>query len=163
MNHPEIILVLARADNGVIGQDGRLPWRLRDDLRRFKQLTMGRPMIMGRKTFDSLPGLLDGRRHIVVTRDKGWASDGAERAGSIGEALALANAPHVCVIGGADIWQQVLPMADRIELTEVHAAPDGDARVDAPDPADWEEVARASHAASDGQPAFDFVTLRRRH
>ena len=162
MNHPEIILVLARADNGVIGNDGRLPWRLPDDLRRFKQLTMGRPMIMGRKTFDSLPGVLEGRRHIVVTRDKDWASDGAEPVGSIAEALALANAPHVCVIGGADIWRQVLPMADRIELTEVHAVPDGDASVDAPDPVEWEVVARDARPAVDGRPAFDFVTLKRR-
>lgn len=162
MNHPEIVLVLARADNGVIGNDGRLPWRLPDDLRRFKQLTIGRPMIMGRKTFDSLPGVLEGRRHIVVTRDKSWASDGAERAGSIAEALALANAPHVCVIGGADIWRQVLPMADRIELTEVHVTPAGDASVDAPDPVEWEEVARESRAAMEGRPAFDFVTLKRR-
>jgi dihydrofolate reductase len=162
VNHPEIILVLARADNGVIGVDGRLPWRLPDDLRRFKQLTMGRPMIMGRKTFDSLPGLLDGRRHIVVTRDADWSADGAERAGSVAEALALANAPHVCVIGGADIWRQVLPLADRIELTEVHCSPEGDAVVDAPDMADWEEVARDVRAAVDGRPAFDFVTLKRR-
>ncbi len=162
MNHPEIILVLARADNGVIGNAGRLPWRLPDDLRRFKQLTMGRPMIMGRKTFDSLPGVLEGRRHIVVTRDKGWASDGAEAVGSIAEALALANAPHVCVIGGADIWRQVLPMADRIELTEVHVAPEGDASVDAPDPAEWEEVARDARPAVDGRPAFEFVTLKRK-
>ncbi len=162
MNHPEIIMVLARADNGVIGIDGRLPWRLPDDLRRFKQLTMGRPMIMGRKTFDSLPGLLDGRRHIVVTRDAEWAADGAERAGSVAEALALANAPHVCVIGGADIWRQVLPLADRIELTEVHLSPEGDAVADAPDMAEWEEVAREARPAVDGRPAFDFVTLKRR-
>ena len=162
MNRPEIVLVLARADNGVIGHDGRLPWRLPDDLRRFKQLTMGRPMIMGRRTFDSLPGLLDGRRHIVVTRDPEWSADGAERAGSIVEALAMANAPHVCVIGGADIWRQVLPMADRIELTEVHASPDGDAFVDAPDADMWQEVARDARPALDGKPAFDFVTLKRR-
>ena len=123
---------------------------------------MGRPMIMGRKTFDSLPGLLDGRRHIVVTRDADWSADGAERAGSVAEALALANAPHVCVIGGADIWRQVLPLADRIELTEVHASPEGDAAVDTPDAADWEEVARDTRPAVDGRPAFDFVTLKRR-
>ncbi len=162
MNHPEIVLVLARADNGVIGADGRLPWRLPDDLRRFKQLTMGRPMIMGRKTFDSLPGLLDGRRHIVVTRDAEWSAEGAERAGSVAEALALANAPHVCVIGGADIWRQVLPLADRIELTEVHCSPEGDAVVDAPDAAEWDEVAREARPAVDGRPAFDFVTLKRK-
>lgn len=162
MNRPEIVMILARADNGVIGVDGRLPWRISDDLRHFKRLTMGRPMIMGRKTFDSLPGLLDGRRHIVVTRDPAWEAEGAERAGSIAEALALANAPQVCVIGGAEIWGQTLDLADRIELTEVHAAPDGDTRVDAPDPEQWVEVARESHDAVEGRPAFDFVTLRRR-
>ena len=162
MNHPEIILVLARAANGVIGRDGRLPWRLPDDLRHFKQVTMGRPMIMGRKTFDSLPGLLDGRRHIVLTRDAEWNAEGAERAGNVEEALALANAPHVCVIGGAEIWAHFLPIADRIELTEVHASPDGDTHVAAPDPADWEEIARTAHPAVEGRPAFDFVTLKRR-
>jgi dihydrofolate reductase len=162
MNRPEIILVLARATNGVIGRDGRLPWRLPDDLRHFKQLTMGRPMVMGRKTFDSLPGLLDGRRHIVLTRDATWSAEGAEPAATVEAALSLANAPHVCVIGGAEIWAQFLPLADRIELTEVHAEPEGDARVDAPDPADWEEVSRIAHPAVDGRPAFDFVTLKRR-
>ena len=162
MNRPEVVMVIARADNGVIGHKGKLPWRLPDDLRRFKQLTMGRPMVMGRKTFDSLPGVLDGRRHIVVTRDADWAAEGAERAGSVDEALALANAPHVCVIGGADIWRQLIDRADRIELTEVHAAPEGDATIDAPDPARWREIAREAHGAADGRPAFDFVTLVRR-
>ena len=166
MNHPEIILILARADNGVIGVDGRLPWRLPDDLRRFKQLTMGRPMIMGRRTFDSLPGLLGGRRHIVLSRDADWSADGAERAASPAEALAMANAPHVCVIGGAEIWAQFLPMADKIELTEVHCEPAGDTQVAAPDAAQWVEVARIAHRAEQGangaRPAFDFVTYKRR-
>ena len=162
MNRPEIILILARASNGVIGQDGALPWRLPDDLRRFKQLTMGRPMIMGRRTFDALPGLLDGRRHIVMTRDGQWSADGAERAGSAAVALSLANAPHVCVIGGAEIWAQFIDQADRIELTEVHAAPLGDARVDPPDPAVWGAVSRTAHPPRDDRPGFDFVTLKRR-
>lgn len=162
MNHPEIILVMARATNGVIGHKGRLPWKLPDDLRHFKRLTMGCPMIMGRKTFDSLPGLLEGRRHIVVTRDDGWSADGAERAGSVQEALAMANAPHVCVIGGGEIWRQVEPIADRIELTEVHASPEGDVVIDAPDPAVWMEVARLANPPVEGRPGFDFVTLRRR-
>lgn len=162
MNHPEIVLILARADNGVIGRDGKMPWRLPDDLRRFKQLTMGRPMIMGRKTFDSLPGVLDGRRHIVLTRDANWQADGADRAESVEQALELANAPHVCVIGGGEIWAQFVRMADRIELTEVHASPEGDAHVDAPDPLLWVETAREDHAATAGRPAFSFVTYRRR-
>ncbi len=162
MNRPEIILVMARAANGVIGNKGRLPWKLPDDLRHFKRLTMGCPMIMGRKTFDSLPGLLEGRRHIVVTRDDGWSAEGAERAASVQEALAMANAPHVCVIGGGEIWLQVEPIADRIELTEVQASPEGDVIIDAPDPAVWAEVARQPNPPVDGRPGFDFVTLRRR-
>ena len=162
MNHPEIILILARADNGVIGRDGRLPWRLPDDLRHFKQLTMGRPMIMGRKTFDSLPGLLEGRRHIVMTRDASWQAEGAQRAASVEQALSLANAPHVCVIGGGDVWAQFLPIADRIELTQVHDNPDGDTYVNLPDPAHWEEAARDARPAVDGRAAFTFVTYRRR-
>lgn len=162
MNHPEITLILARASNGVIGNKGAIPWRIPADLRRFKQLTMGCPMIMGRKTFDSLPGILDGRRHIVLTRDADWAEEGAEVAHSVEAALKLANAPHVMVIGGAEIYTAFLPIADRIELTEVDAAPEGDARIALPDAAEWVEVARQAHAASEGRPPYSFVTLRRR-
>jgi dihydrofolate reductase len=162
MNHPEITLILARASNGVIGKDGKLPWRIPADLRHFKTLTMDRPMIMGRKTFDSLPGLLEGRRHIVLTHDDAWAEDGAEVAHSVEAALRLANAPHVMVIGGAQIYEAFLPIADRIELTEVAAQPEGDAHIAYPDAALWQEVARAEHPAEDGRPAFAFVTFRRR-
>lgn len=163
MNHPEITLILARASNGVIGADGKMPWHLPADLRRFKQLTMNCPMIMGRKTFDSLPALLEGRRHIVLTRDESWAEEGAEVAHSIADALRLANAPHVMVIGGGEIYRLFLPLADRIELTEIALQPPGDARIDMPDPDEWQEVARESHAADDkGRPAFAFVTLVRR-
>src|SRR5690606_7140546 len=115
MNHPEITLVVARAANGVIGADGKMPWHLPADLRRFKQLTMGRPMIMGRKTFDSLPAVLEGRRHIVLTRDPDWQEEGAEPVATIEDALRRANAPHVMVIGGAEIYRLFLPIADRIE------------------------------------------------
>ena len=100
MNHPEITLIVARAANGVIGADGKMPWHLPADLRRFKQLTMGRPMIMGRKTFDSLPAILEGRRHIVLTRDPDWQEDGAEPVASVEAAQRRANAPQVMVIGG---------------------------------------------------------------
>ena len=161
MNHPEVVLIVARADNGVIAVDGKLPWHLPADLRRFKQLTIGAPMIMGRKTFDSLPGLLPDRRHIVLTRNADWDEDGAERAASVEEAMRLANAPHVSVIGGAEIYAMFLPRADRIELTEVHAAPKGDTRLP-PLGTDWVEVARDAHPAEDDRPAFDFVTLKRR-
>ena len=161
MNHPEIVLIVARADNGVIGVDGKLPWHLPADLRHFKQLTLGVPMIMGRKTFDSLPGLLPDRRHIVLTRNEHWADEGAEVVHSVEDAMRAANAPHVSVIGGAEIYRLFLPHADRIELTEVHLNATGDTRLDPLGP-DWVEVARTSHVAEGERPAFDFVTLKRR-
>jgi dihydrofolate reductase len=162
MNHPEIILVLARASNGVIGKDGGMPWHIPADLRHFKQVTNGRPMIMGRKTFDSLPGLLEGRRHIVLTRDMDWEEEGAEVAHSVEEALKLANSPHVCVIGGAEIYKLFLPVADRIELTEIAAKPEGDTQMPAFDKAQWQEISRDSHKAAGDVLAHDFVTLVRK-
>ncbi|OYW87597.1 MAG: diacylglycerol kinase [Sphingobium sp. 32-64-5] len=161
MNHPEIILILARADNGVIGREGRLPWQIPADLRRFKALTMGNPMIMGRKTFDSLPGLLDGRRHIVLTRDPDWREEGAEAVGSVEDAIRIANAPHIAVIGGGEIYHQFLPVADRLELTEVHVDAQGDVSIPMPDPAIWQEVARQDFPAEGARPAYSFVTYRR--
>lgn len=161
MNRPEIVLIVARADNGVIGADGQLPWHLPADLRRFKQLTTGAPMIMGRKTFESLPGLLPGRRHIVLTRATDWAEDGAEVVHSVEKALTLANAPHVSIVGGAEIYKLFLPRADRIELTEVHLSPEGDTRLEAFGN-EWVETARMVCAAENGSPAHDFVTLKRR-
>ena len=157
----DIVLILARADNGVIGRDGDLPWRLPADLKRFKALTLGHPMIMGRKTFDSLPGLLPGRRHIVLTRDRAWAGAGADVAHDVEGALALADAPTVMVIGGAEIYRLFLPLAHRIELTEVHLEAQGDASIAYPDPADWVEVARDPHPALNGRPPYSFVTLEK--
>ena len=162
MNRPEIVLIVARADNGVIGEGGALPWHLPADLRRFKQLTTGAPMIMGRKTFESLPGLLPGRRHIVLTRATDWSEDGAEVVHSIEKALTLANAPHVSIVGGAEIFRLFLPRADRIELTEVHLSPEGDTRLEAFG-GEWVETARMACEAENGSPAHDFVTLKRRH
>lgn len=163
MSRPEITLVLARAANGVIGADGKMPWHLPADLRRFKQLTMGRPMIMGRKTFDSLPAILEGRRHIVLTRDENWQDEGAEPVQSVEDALKLANAPQVMVIGGAEIYNLFLPLATKIELTEVALEPKGDAAIAYPDPAEWREVAREDHPADDaGRPAYSFVTFIRK-
>ncbi len=163
MNHPEIILVLARARNGTIGANGTLPWRIPADLRHFKQVTKNKPMIMGRKTFDTLPGLLPGRRHIVLTNDPEFQEDGVEVVHSFEEALRAANAPHVAIIGGAQIYALALPMADRIELTEVDADFDGDTHVPAFDPEEWEEVSRERHDG-DGTngPSFAFVRLVRR-
>ncbi|HWK35146.1 dihydrofolate reductase [Sphingomonas sp.] len=154
---PRISFHLARADNGVIGRDGALPWRLPADLKRFKAQTMGKPMVMGRKTFAGFPAPLPGRRHIVLTRDRGWSAPGAEPVHSVAEAIALAgNVPDIAVIGGAEVFALFLPLADRIELTEVHATPAGDAAVPAFDPADWREVFREDHEG------YSFVTLERR-
>jgi dihydrofolate reductase len=162
MDRPPITLVVARAQNGVIGRDGKLPWHLPADLKRFKALTMGSVMVMGRKTFESLPGLLPGRRHIVLTRNAGWNPQGAEVASSVEDALRLARGEPVSVIGGAEIFAMFLPLADRIELTEVLADIEGDTAM--PDPRDgggWREVSSEKHPAEDGRPPFRFVTLDR--
>jgi dihydrofolate reductase len=147
---------LARADNGVIGRDGKLPWHLPADLKRFKAQTIGRPMIMGRKTFESFPSPLPGRRHIVLTRDRGWAADGAEVVHSVEEALALAG-DDAAVIGGAEVFALFLDRADRVELTEVHAEPEGDATV--PAFVGWREIGREDYPAEGDRPAYSFVTL----
>lgn len=152
----EIVLYVARADNGVIGRDGALPWRLPEDLRRFKAMTMGKPMAMGRRTFESFPAPLPGRRHIVLTRDAGWHAAGAEPAADADAALALAgDAAELAVIGGAEIYRLFLPRATRIELTEVHRSPEGDTRMP-PLGAGWRVTARTIGGAD-----FDFVTLVR--
>lgn len=157
---PHLFLIYARAANGTIGRDGTLPWHLPADLKRFKALTMGKPMVMGRKTFESFPKPLPGRRHIVLTRDPRWRADGAEVARSPEEALALAGDTEVAIIGGAQINALFLPRAARVELTEVHADFPGDT-VMPPLGASWREVFREEHAADDERPAFAFVTLRR--
>jgi len=160
VNTREIFLVVAVAANGTIGRDGAMPWHIPADLRRFKSLTMGKPMVMGRKTFESLPGVLPGRRHIVITRDRAWEADGAEVAHGIEAAIALANAPHIAVIGGAEIYALALPFARRIELTEVHADYAGDTAM--PPLGDgWRETLREEHPAEAGRPAHAFVTLVR--
>jgi dihydrofolate reductase len=149
---PEIVFVIARAENGVIGRNGDLPWRIPEDLKRFRTLTMGAPMIMGRKTFESLPKLLPGRRHIVLTRGN-WQSEGAEVARTLNEALALVAGPRVSIIGGADIFRLFEPLADRIELTEVRDAVEGDTIV--PPFIGWREKVREDHHG------YSFVTLVR--
>jgi dihydrofolate reductase len=155
-----IIFHLARADNGVIGKDGKLPWHLPADLKRFKAQTMGKPMVMGRKTFESFPGPLPGRRHIVLTRDTGWSAAGAEVAHAPEAALALAGDGEIAVIGGAEVFALFLDRAERIELTEVHIDAEGDATV----PGfgyRWREIAREDHDSEAGRPAYSFVTLER--
>lgn len=162
MNSPSITLVVARARNGVIGRDGRLPWHLPTDLKRFKALTMGSALVMGRKTFESLPGVLPGRRHIVLTHDRNWSADGAHAAHSVAEALQLAGAEPVSVIGGAEIFAMFLPFAGRVELTEIDEDVAGDTIMPDPrDSADWREIASEDHPATEGTPPFRFVTLVR--
>jgi len=159
----KIIFYLARADNGVIGAGGSIPWRIPGEQRRFKQMTMGKPMVMGRKTFESFPAPLPGRRHIVLTRDPDWAAEGAEVVHDPDAALALAgDVDEVAVIGGAEIFRMFEDRADVVELTEVHCAPDGDAIMAPFDAAIWRETAREDREAVEGVPAYSFVRLERR-
>ncbi|AEG92539.1 dihydrofolate reductase [Ramlibacter tataouinensis] len=156
-------LIFARAANGVIGRHGGLPWHLPEDLAHFKQVTLGCPVIMGRKTWDSLPPRfrpLPGRRNIVVTRQPGWQAEGAQRAGSLREALALCEGQRQAwVIGGAELYRLALPHAQVVEATEIGAEYDGDAYAPDLGPA-WLEVARERHQSPAGLP-FDFVTYHR--
>ncbi len=155
-----VTAVLARGANGTIGKDGGLPWRIPADLKRFKALTLGKPMIMGRKTFESFPAPLPGRRHIVLTRNRDWRAEGAEVAHSAQQALALAGEGDVSVIGGAEVHRLMLPHVTRLELTEVHAEVEGDTHVPPPGP-EWHEVSRQDHPAQGDTPAYSFVTLER--
>ncbi len=162
---PEIVLIYAVASNGVIGRENTLPWRLPADLKRFKALTMGpdgegRPMIMGRKTFESLPGLLPGRRHIVLTRRDDWQAEGAEIMRSREEALDAANATQpdqITVVGGSAIYDIFRPIAHRIEVTQIHRDYEGDTFMKPIGPR-WVEVSREDHPEEGDRPAFSFVT-----
>jgi len=155
----EIVLVVAIADNGVIGEDGAIPWHISDDMKRFKALTMGHTVVMGRKTWDSLPKKpLPGRVNVVVTRQKDWQADGAVTAGSLGQATA-GTSGTVMVIGGAEIYERALPLASRIELTEVHRAFAGDAKF-LLDRTGWTETFREDHVTPDGL-RYSYVTLSR--
>jgi dihydrofolate reductase len=162
MNKPPITMVVARAQNGVIGREGKLPWHIPADLKRFKALTMGSAMVMGRRTFESLPGLLPGRRHIVLTRHARWHAEGALVAHDVEEALTLARGERISVIGGADIFRLFMPIVDQIELTEVLADVPGDTFIDDPrETADWRVAFSVEHPPADSQPGLRFVTLRR--
>ncbi len=158
------------ADNGVIGDENRLIWRLKTDLRHFRALTLGRPVIMGRKTFLSIGKPLPGRETIVLTRDPAFAADGVHVAHDVEEALAMGQrigatmqADSVVIAGGADIWAQTLPLADRLELTFVHATPAGDAVFPDWPRAAYEQTRSEAHPAGpDDEHAFTFATFRRR-
>jgi dihydrofolate reductase len=168
--HPEIVLMVAVAENGVIGSKGSIPWRVKSDVLRLKAMTMGKPVVMGRKTFESLRRPLPGRTNIVVTRDPDYRASGAVVTSSFADARAIATgdalrrfATEVAVIGGAEIYAQWMGLADRLEVTEVHARPEGDTRFPPIDRADWDEVARERHSAGgDNSADFSYVTYRRR-
>jgi dihydrofolate reductase len=159
MDKGEIVLVVATAENGVIGRDGAIPWRIPEDLKRFKAMTVGKTVVMGRKTWDSLPRKpLPERDNVVVTRQADWQAQGARVVRSLDAALAETRGA-VMVIGGAEIYRAALPKATRIELTEVHRAFAGDARF-VFDRAGWTETARERHATPDGL-RYSYVTLVR--
>lgn len=165
-----VVLVVAAADNDVIGRDNGLIWRLRTDLRHFRALTIGRPLVMGRKTFLSIGAPLPGRETIVLTRDTAFAADGVRVTHDLEAALALAQevgaamgADSVAIGGGGDIYAQTIDRADRIHLTRVHVRPEGDTLFPAIDPARFREVGREEHQAgpSDEHP-FTFIDYERR-
>ena len=164
-----LALIAAVAENGVIGAAGGMPWRLSSDLKRFRRLTMGKPVIMGRKTFRSIGKPLDGRDNIVVTRDARFAADGVTVARSIDQALEYGaaaarrtGAGEVMVIGGGELYAATIDRADRLYITEVHAAPDGDTRFPAIDPGQWQQLLRERHLAGGKDSAdFSFVDYAR--
>ncbi|GJE57520.1 MULTISPECIES: dihydrofolate reductase [Methylobacterium] len=162
MASPTISLVVAVARNGVIGRDNGLIWHLSSDLKRFKALTMGKPMLMGRKTFAAIGRPLPGRRSIVLTRDQGFAAEGAEVVHDWDAALAATGADELMVVGGGEIYALALPHADRIHLTEVDTAPEGDAYLPAFDRSAYRETLREAHPAGGRDDhAFVFIDLER--
>ncbi|HWK75414.1 MAG TPA: dihydrofolate reductase [Povalibacter sp.] len=156
-------IVVAVAENGVIGHGNALPWRLPDDLRRFKELTLGKPIVMGRKTHDSIGRALPGRTNIVVSRQAGLSVPGCLVVGSVAQALAAAgDVPEVVLIGGAELYRAALPAVDTIHLTRVHAAVPGDTFFPALDPAQWRETTVGTHPADERHAyAFSYLTLER--
>jgi dihydrofolate reductase len=165
-----LVLVAAVADNGVIGQYGALPWRLKSEMAHFQRLTMGKPVVMGRKTYISIGRLLPGRTNIVVSRDETFAAPGVLVAPTIEAALAVARGDalrrgveEIAVIGGADVYAQTLACADRMVITRVHLEPDGDTTFPAIDHRIWSEVERSEHPAGpDDQASFTVIVYQRR-
>jgi dihydrofolate reductase len=164
-----ITLIVAVAENGVIGQGNAIPWRIKSDMQRFKALTMGKPIVMGRKTFESLRRPLPGRTNIVITRNADFQAAGAVVTTSFAAARSVARgdalrrfATEIAVIGGAEIYAQWMGVADRLEITEVRGRPDGDTYFPPIDPVEWEEVARAPQPRADGDMAdFSYVSYKR--
>lgn len=164
-SHSRLHLIYARARNGVIGRNGTLPWHLPEDLAHFKRTTLGCPVIMGRKTWDSLPPRfrpLPGRTNVVVTRQSDWKAEGACPATDLAAALALSgNARDVWVIGGAQLYALALPVATSVVVTEIDLEVDGDAFAPILQTSEWAESAREAHVSATGQ-AFSFVTYQRK-
>ena len=155
-----ISLIVAAAENGVIGRQGELPWRLSDDLRRFKAITMGKPIVMGRKTWESIGRPLPGRHNIVITRQPGYAAEGCDVVSSVDAAIAASgDADEIMIIGGSEIYELFLRRAERIYLTRVHATLEGDARFMLPGTSDWRLVSDERHAADDSNE-FDYSFRR---
>jgi dihydrofolate reductase len=164
MSEPIITLIVAVADNGVIGRDNTLPWHLPDDLKRFKRLTMGKPIVMGRKTFDSIGKPLPGRQNIVVTRDPNYRREGVTVVHAADAALrAAGEVPEIMVIGGAELFRMLLPRANRLHLTRVHGNMEGNVLWPALDDRDWRVVEREGHPADERHAfAMTFEMLERR-
>ena len=161
MPSPHVKIVVAYSDNRTIGRDNALPWRLPGDLAHFKQTTLGHPIVMGRKTWDSLGRPLPGRRNIVVSRQPHFAAAGASVFGSLAEALRdCADEDSISIIGGAQIYRLALPLADEIVATEVHAEVEGDAHFPPIEAGEWQETQRLAQQPENGY-AYDFVTYRR--
>ena len=163
-DRPRLTVVAAVAENGVIGRANALPWRLPADLAHFRQLTLDKTIVMGRKTWESLPGLLPRRRHLVLTRDAGYRADGCRVLFSLEEAIAdSAGESELMIVGGASVYAQAMPLASRLCLTIVHAPAEGDAHFPHWDAAAWQEVERVWRARDERNP-FDmsFIELRRR-
>jgi len=161
---PQVSLIAAMAENGCIGRDNTLPWRLADDLKRFKAITMGKPILMGRRTFESIGRPLPGRRNLVLTRNRQWHSPGVLAVHSLGHALGcVREAPELIGIGGAEVYRLLMPFARRIYLTLVHAEISGDTFFPAIDPTQWADVECHRHAADDRNAyAFTFMVLERK-
>lgn len=168
-DRPALVIVVAVADNGVIGADGGMPWHLSGDLKRVKALTMGKPLIMGRRTYDSIGRPLPGRKTIVLTSDPDFSVDGVTVVHCFDAALAVASkaardmgVDEIVAFGGAGIYELALPSARWLYKTEIHARPDGDTWFPETDPSEWREVSRESHGVSSSkEPAHDYVTLAR--
>lgn len=161
---PRVSIVVAVAENGIIGRDNALPWHLPEDLRRFKAVTMGKPIVMGRRTFESIGRVLPGRPHLVLSRSRDIRVPGVKVVGSLEEALQAAGpVEEIAVIGGADVFKAALPLADRIYLTRVHANVEGDVRFPALEASEWREVERTEHPADERHAyPMTFSLLERR-